>query len=47
MSSPPKPFILYIDDEIDYCRLVGDFFSLRGLDVMFAFNGRMAKEILL
>jgi len=47
MSSSPNPFILYIDDEIDYCRLVGDFFALRGFDVMFAFNGRMAKEILL
>jgi len=44
MSPPQKPFILYIDDEIDQCRLVGDFFTLRGLDVMFAFNGRMAKE---
>ena len=41
-----KPFVLYIDDEIEQCRLVGDFFTSRGMDIMFAFNGRMAKEIL-
>lgn len=47
MSEPkPSPLILYIDDEIEHCRLVGDFFTQRGIDVMFAFDGRMAKEIL-
>ena len=47
MRQPQTPYwILYIDDEIDQCRLVGDFFTSRGLDVMFAFNGKMAQEIL-
>ena len=41
-----SPFILYIDDEIDQCRLVGDFFTMRGIDMMFAFSGQMAREIL-
>jgi len=47
MREPKTPkWILYIDDEIDQCRLVGDFFTQKGIDVMFAFNGRMAQEIL-
>ena len=47
MRQPQTPYwILYIDDEIDQCRLVGDFFTARGLDVMFAFSGSMAQEIL-
>jgi two-component system response regulator (stage 0 sporulation protein F) len=47
MREPKVPYwILYIDDEIDHCRMVGDFFTSRGLDVMFAFNGKMAQEIL-
>jgi CheY-like chemotaxis protein len=47
MSEPKTPhWILYIDDEIAQCRLVGDFFTGRGIDVMFAFSVPMAKEIL-
>lgn len=45
MPDTPQ-WILYIDDEIEQCRLVGDFFTARGIDVMFAFNGKMAQDIL-
>lgn len=47
MGTPKAPqWILYIDDEMDQCRLVGDFFAARGIDVMFAFNGHMAQQVL-
>lgn len=44
--SHSKSTILYIDDEVEHSRIVGDYFALRGLDVMFAFDGQMAVQIL-
>ena len=41
-----RPTVLYIDDQIDHSRVVGDYLTVRGLDVMFAFDGQRAVQIL-
>ena len=45
-GSQTSPWILYIDDEINQCRMVGDFFTKRGIDVMFALSATQAAQIL-
>ncbi|MFC1590827.1 response regulator [Candidatus Omnitrophota bacterium] len=39
MKNQPKTKIIYIDDEVEACKTIAEFFSLRGFDVHITFDG--------
>jgi len=39
MHDSRKTKLLYIDDEVDACQTIVEFFGLRGFDVLVAFDG--------
>ncbi len=40
-----KGLILYIDDEVEACRTIAEFLTLRGFDVTIAFDGESGYDI--
>ena len=42
----PKRKIVYIDDEVEACKTIVEFFSLRGFDVNVAFDAESGYELL-